>query len=201
MGFADSGATKASGSSKKQIDPDNIKIPVSPPAVSMQSTGSGLKSISLKNLARKVQAQPVASTASVVEEPVEVPIDMSWNELVTQEGVDEVWRKYSMGYKDTDPRLFSILDNHKPNLVGERKLLIKLKNSFQEADLSKEKSAMLGYLKRSLKNARLELLFEVSPDEHDGPKRAYTVADKFKLMLEKNPDLMKFKQTFGLDLE
>lgn len=126
---------------------------------------------------------------------------MSWNELVTQEGIDEAWRKYTMRFKDSDPRLYSIIDNHKPYLVGEHSMLIKLRNNLQEADLVKEKSGMLSFLKRYLKNARLELSFEVSVEEDDGPKRAFTVADKFKLMLEKNPDLMKLKQAFGLDLE
>ncbi|MCU4164542.1 hypothetical protein [Carboxylicivirga caseinilyticus] len=126
---------------------------------------------------------------------------MTWNELISQESVDEMWRKYCMAVKDRNPRLYSIVDNHKPNMVGERKLLVKLKNKLQETELQKEKSAMLSFLKRSLKNARLELDFEISFDESEGPKRAYTVADKFKLMLEKNPDLMKFKQEFGLDLE
>jgi hypothetical protein len=32
-------------------------------------------------------------------------------------------------------------------------------------------------------------------------RRAYTASDKFKLMLEKNPALIKLKQQFGLDLE
>ncbi|MBS2097416.1 hypothetical protein [Carboxylicivirga linearis] len=157
--------------------------------------------MSLKNLAKKVQQTPASSSSLKVEEPQEEPIDMSWNELITQEGIDEAWRKYCMAVKSSNPRLYSIVDNHKPNLVGERKLLIKLKNKLQETELQKEKSAMSGYLKRALKNARLELEFEISFDESDAPKRAYTVADKFKLMLEKNPDLIKFKQEFGLDLE
>lgn len=157
--------------------------------------------MSLKNLAKKVQQTPVSSSSLKVEEPQEEPIDMSWNELITQEGIDEAWRKYCMAVKNSNPRLYSIVDNHKPNLVGERKLLIKLKNKLQETELQKEKSAMSGYLKRALKNARLELEFEISFDENDAPKRAYTLADKFKLMMEKNPDLIKFKQEFGLDLE
>nr|WP_319398382.1 hypothetical protein [uncultured Carboxylicivirga sp.] len=157
--------------------------------------------MSLKSLAKKVQAGPTSSSTLKVQEPQEEPIDMSWNDIVSQEVLDDSWRKYCMGIKDKNPRLYSIVDNHKPHLVGECQLLIKLKNKLQETEMLKEKSSMLGYLKRSLRNARLELGFEISVDENEGPKRAYTAADKFKLMLEKNPDLIKFKQEFGLDLE
>ncbi len=161
----------------------------------------GLKSFSLKNLAQKVQVPSTSTKSSDKVEVVEEPIDMSWNESFSQEGLDESWRKYSMTFQQSNPRLYSILDNHKPVLVGEKKLLIKLRNKIQETELLKEKSAMSGYLKRSLKNARLTLEFEISLGEQDGPKKAFTVVDKFKLMAEKNPDLIKFKQEFGLDLE
>lgn len=126
---------------------------------------------------------------------------MSWNEVITQEALAETWRKYSMNYQNTNPRLYSILDNHKPALVGEKQLKILLRNKTQENELLKEKSVITGYLKRSLRNAHLSLEFEVSTSEIEGPKKAFTVADKFKLMVEKNPALMQFKKEFGLDLE
>lgn len=152
-------------------------------------------------MAQKVQTKPVYQSKAVTNKSVEEPIDMSWNDLITQEGVDEAWRKYTMTFKDVDPRFYSIIDNHQPQLVGEQKLLIKLRNNFQQNDLNQERSGMVSYLKRALRNARLELEFEVSLGENDGPKKAFTAADKFKLMLEKNPELQKFRLEFGLDLE
>lgn len=145
---------------------------------------------------------PVSSVkTSEKVEVVEEPVDLSWNEEITQNKLDDAWRKYSMRFQQTNPRLYSILDNHKPVLVGDNKLLINLRNQIQENELLKEKSGMSGYLKRALKNAGLQLEFKISIGEQDGPKKAFTVADKFKLMAEKNPDLIKFKQEFGLDLE
>lgn len=126
---------------------------------------------------------------------------MSWNDVVTQERLDESWRKYSKDYQNTNPRLYSILDNHTPTLVGEKQLKILLRNKTQENELLKEKSVITGFLKRSLKNAHLTLDFEIASSDNAGPKKAFTVADKFKLMAEKNPALMDFKKEFGLDLE
>lgn len=151
-------------------------------------------------MAEKVQA-PVTSTASLKTEEVLEPIDRSWNELLTQEGIDDVWRKLSYSYKDENPRLYSILENHKPVLVSEKSLLIKLKSKLQESELINERSKLVNYLRRALKNAQLVLEFEVSLEDDDGPQKAYTAADKFRLMMEKNPDLMQFKKAFGLDLE
>ena len=45
--------------------------------------------------------------------------------------------------------------------------------------MQKEKSNITGYLKRNLKNAHLTLDFEILTSEDDGPKKAFTVADKF----------------------
>ncbi|WP_262327732.1 hypothetical protein [Carboxylicivirga litoralis] len=86
-------------------------------------------------------------------------------------------------------------------MVEENKLLIKLRNKTQEHELGKERSTITSFLRRNLKNARIQLSFEISQDEDNGPKKAFTVADKYKVMSEKNPALALFRKEFNLDLE
>ena len=57
------------------------------------------------------------------------------------------------------------------------------------------------YFKKALQNANFELFIEIVMVEDDDTQKAYTSADKFKLMLEKNPALIKLKQQFSLDLD
>ncbi|MCG8579820.1 MAG: hypothetical protein MI866_07890 [Bacteroidales bacterium] len=125
---------------------------------------------------------------------------MSWNDAFDQEKLDGVWRAFTRQY-ERQPRIHTIYKNHRPVLVKENSLLIKLRNQTQQHELSKERSNITSYLRRSLRNARIELNFEISQEEDNGPKKAFTVADKYKVMSEKNPALALFRKEFNLDLE
>ncbi|MBK3519654.1 hypothetical protein JIV24_20100 [Carboxylicivirga sp. N1Y132] len=91
--------------------------------------------------------------------------------------------------------------NHPPKLVNENSLKVLLRNKTQEYELNKERSNIVSYLRRCLRNAKISLEFEISLVEDKGPQKAFTVADKFKVMMEKNPSLAIFKKEFNLDLE
>ncbi len=171
-----------------------------PPAPKGNGAASGVKSFSLKNLANKVQ-QPASDQQNKAEKvKVEEPIDPSWNESFDQEKLDEIWRRFTRQY-ESSPRIHTIYKNHRPKHVSGVSLLIKLRNNTQQHELTKERPTIVSYLRRELKNAKLELNFEIDVTSDDGPKRAFTVADKFKAMSEKNPLLAVFKKEFNLDIE
>ncbi len=161
---------------------------------------SNLKSFSLKNLAQKVQQPVNYQQKKEKKQVVEEPIDLSWNETFDQEKLDEVWRQYTRQH-ETYPRIHTIFKNHQPQMVDKSTLLIKLRNKTQEHELVKERPNILSYLRKSLKNAHILLNLEVAIGEDCGPKKAFTVADKYKAMSEKNPVLTQFKKEFNLDLE
>jgi len=168
-----------------------------------QPTGTGLKSISLKNLAKRVQSTPdsrTATNAKKVEEVLDV-IDPSWNDPVTQEKVDELWHKYAASIQRGNPRLHSIFMNHQPKLKGDHDMILFVKNQTQVAEIQKERGTFLSAMKRKLRNAQLQLTVEVSVEASEGKQKAYTAADKYKLMVEKNPLLGELKKQFGLDIE
>ncbi len=75
-----------------------------------------------------------------------------------------------------------------------------LKNETQEVELLKEKGNLFGFLKKELRNARLQLEIEYIREEN-GPPRAYTSADKYKVLAEKNPALDKLRNMLNLDIE
>jgi DNA polymerase-3 subunit gamma/tau len=159
-----------------------------------------LKSVSLKSLAKKVQQPQVAKSNSKEEKKPEEPIDPTWQEAFNQEKLDEAWRRFTRQYENR-PRLHTIYKNHAPQLVGKASLLIKLLNTTQEHELNKERSNILSYLRRNLKNAGIVLTMEISQEEDKNSQKAFTVADKYKLMAEKNPALALLRKEFNLDLE
>ena len=173
-----------------------------PATANIQPNGTGIRSISLKGLARSVQStsDSRATTTQKVAEVQDV-IDPSWNDPVTQQKVDELWQKYAASIQRSNPRLHSIFTNHQPKLKGEHDLILFVKNQTQVVEIQKERVNFLNAMKRRLRNAQLQLIVEVSAEASDGKQKAYTAADKFKLMVEKNPLLVELKKQFGLDLE
>ncbi len=174
------------------------KIPP-PPSVNGGSS-IGLKSVSLKNLAQKVQQPQLVKTNSKEEKKPEEPIDPTWREAFDQEKLDEVWRRYTRLH-DKQPRIHTIYKNHPPILEGNSVLLIKVRNTTQEHELNKERPNILSYLRRELRNAGVTIKFEITQEEDKNSQKAFTVADKYKQMAEKNPALAMFRKEFNLDLE
>ncbi len=138
-----------------------------------------------------------ASEKQLIEEDV---IDPSWNNRVSEDDVKKEWLNYMRQVESNNPRLASIMNNHLPELRQETILFVRLKNATQNSELNAEKTKLFGFLKRQLKNANLSLETEiVSNEQHE--KKAFTAAERAKLMAEKNPDLLLFTKKFDLDVE
>lgn len=127
-------------------------------------------------------------------------IDAEWDNSFTPEQLQKVWNDYARLIEKSNPRLFSMLTARSPRLKGNDVIVFPLQNETQEVELLKEKSPLFNHLRRELKNAKLQLEIEYTRDE-TGSQKAYTAADKYKLLADKNPLLDKLKDVFNLDLE
>ncbi len=122
------------------------------------------------------------------------------NEPVTQEQIQKNWIRYARSIEEENPRLYSMMYNQKPELRNGTQVVLKIKNQTQESEISKERQAIFRFLRNELRNSSLELVVEMEADDVH-TDIAYTAADKFKKMVDKNPELLKLKQQFGLDIE
>ncbi len=111
-----------------------------------------------------------------------------------------MWSAYARSIESKNPRLFSMLTARSPRLKGKQVVVFPLQNETQEVELLKEKTPLFNYLRRELKNAGLQLEIEYVR-EGTGQQKAFTAADKYKLLAEKNPVLNKLKDALNLDLE
>lgn len=100
----------------------------------------------------------------------------------------------------SNKRLASIMDIHRPQLKDNTVVYLQLKNVTQQKELNNEKSRIFGFLRRKLKNAYLSLETEVVNNEKTVTK-AFTAAERAKLMADKNPTLLLLKNKFDLDVE
>ncbi|GAF04309.1 hypothetical protein [Saccharicrinis fermentans] len=129
-----------------------------------------------------------------------ITIDPSWNDPVDQDSVRLVWLKYAKKIEKTNPRLASILNNHIPALQAGNILRVQLKNKTQDHELKEQKTNIFLFLKSELRNANLELETQLMTGEHVTTK-AFTAAEKAKLMAKKNPALLSLTKKFDLDVE
>jgi DNA polymerase-3 subunit gamma/tau len=86
--------------------------------------------------------------------------------------------------------VFKVLDPNKFEFVVNNELVVK--------ELNNVKQQMLGFLRKELNNAQLEMSVRVS--EEGEIQRPVSRQDKFKFMAEKNKTLLEFQKKFGLEL-
>ena len=111
-----------------------------------------------------------------------------------------MWLLYAKNIQKTNPRLASIMNNHIPELRDRVKLFVKLKNVTQDNELKEQKTNIFLFLKSKLKNAAIELETALILDEQNSNK-AFTAAEKAKIMAKKNPALLLLTQKFDLDVQ
>lgn len=92
------------------------------------------------------------------------------------------------------------LNKHKAVLNGDNVIEIPVDNNIQADDIQANKTEILFWLKSGLKNHSIEIRQRVVED-HELMSTAYTPAEKFSKMAEKNPELNTLRQQFDLELD
>lgn len=123
------------------------------------------------------------------------------NEDVNPQELTKAWLEYAEQIKSENMRLFSILTAHQAELFNSTIIRIQLSGQIQIDELANAKAELMLFLKKRLKNSMLTLEISIRPEEQAVVKKAFTAAEKFEAMMQKNPALAVLKQKFNLDLE
>ena len=105
------------------------------------------------------------------------------------------WKEFLIRLEDR-PNLQSTLSDV-PELKENYELLLEIDNSIQSNLINSIKPELISFLRRELKNSKIELVVKVT--EKIKNRIIYTDMDKFDEMAKKNPNLKKLKQKFNLD--
>ena len=105
------------------------------------------------------------------------------------------WKEFLVRLDDR-PNLQATLSKV-PELKDDGRLFFELDNSIQNDLVNTIKPELVSFLRRELRNDRIELVTQVS--EKIKNRIIYTDNDKFDAMAKKNPNLVKLKQKFNLD--
>ncbi|MBL7952958.1 MAG: DNA polymerase III subunit gamma/tau [Flavobacteriales bacterium] len=156
-----------------------------------------------RRLAGQVSIKSTVAEAAVEAAPVVLESDNGTGMPASSKEVNpalllKVWRDYALAQKQRKrDSLHATLMAREPEVIGPGRIAFPIVNAVQENYMRDEKPELLGYLRRQMDDMGLEL--EVRKEEVSVKPR-FTALDKFKLMAEKNPALLKLREELDLDL-
>ena len=179
-------------------EPAQIKvippIPVAKKVVSGKLRGGGVK------LAGKSKTLSETVNSEAVNGKNEV--DESWKEEVTIEKIQAAWDLFVEVHKKAQRvSLVSTLTMCELELKGNV-VIFNVLNALQEVQLNDERTDLLFHLRKTVKNALIELSIKVIPSEDgdDAPKIFLNDKERYLDMVKKNPSLDDLRKRLDLDL-
>ncbi len=113
--------------------------------------------------------------------------------------LEEAWTNYAETIKGKLPNFYSTLTKRKPELQKDHTIELTIDNKVQEDELNDKKQEMMGFLRTQLKNDQIQLKTIISANSTE--QKPYTPHEKYKQLAGKNPDLIKFKDQLGLEID
>ena len=168
------------------------KAPVEAPKPALKKLTRQMNGPSIKSV---MNGGAISDDKLTVKEQHEIYTNQDLSENFTDEQLQVKWKQYVATLEDR-PNLKSTLSRN-PILKDDGTLLLRIENHVQDDLIKNNKSQLVSWLRRELKNSSIELVTELT--EHQSQKIAYTDGEKFEEMLQKNPDLAYMKQRFNLD--
>ena len=127
---------------------------------------------------------------------------LSSNEVIlTQEILQLKWSEFIKKLEeDKDTNLMIALSNFTPRLKDNHNIEVYVSNTSQKEIAISRLNFIKTYLSKKLNNDKIQINFEVTElDEKD--KKPYTNSEKFKEMVNQNPNLEELRSKFDLDYD
>jgi DNA polymerase-3 subunit gamma/tau len=110
------------------------------------------------------------------------------------------WEKYANDLKLKGKSNLGIaLLSKRPSLVDKTIIEFIITNKALEEAINEDKMNFLSFLRKELNNYAVQLNLQLSVNEDK--TNLYTATDRYNRLVEKNPMIKKFRQTFDLDIE
>ena len=177
---------------------------IMPPQTVEDSTKvSPIKKLDLNTSTNRVSGLSLSSIKAKKEHQLnkkEETIDESKlpKESFTEEEMQQYWADFVKKI-DADGRkiLASNLNTDVPKLKNEHTIWIELPNSTMKKEIEREQYDLMEYLRQKLNNYFIDL--KITVNEETAKKFAYTPAEKYEKLREKNPTIDILRKEFDLD--
>ena len=139
--------------------------------------------------------KPVAEAA-----PQNTPANdtLQTNRPFTADQLRDAWVGLSRTHAE-EPRLVQLINGYMPQLIEPHIAEIQMPNPWQLDQMRKAMPGLLKELRRALQNDQLDV--RLSLEEFNQEQMAFTAEEKFKLMVETNPELQRLRERMDLQID
>jgi len=183
---------------KVETIPDKPQTPISQPT---ENRVVYKGSISIKNSLKGETIKPEQSDKDFSEEPAEIDQVKDNSGFPDSKLLLKSWNDFAQSVESDNPRIFSTLKSHQPDIDSAGKMKILLNSEAQKENFVKNiKPKLINYFNK--KFGTKDFIFDVIIEANNvSEKKVYTDQDKFDYLLSKNPELGKLKTLFNLDFD
>ena len=178
---------------------DTPAVHASPlPRESATSAIPTLKAGSLDISIRKAQTRPTAPREEPTQTPVAAtpPPSAKADKPVDDEELFFYWRDFAVHLPKEQTANSARMMNMRPALLPDGTTFeIVVDNEIVMTYMQELKPRILNYLRHEMGNSRIDMSIRVNTNP---VARAYSQRERFQLMCQKNPALLKLQQVFGL---
>ncbi|MCB0792707.1 MAG: DNA polymerase III subunit gamma/tau [Flavobacteriales bacterium] len=175
------------------------------PRTEPQRTGEERSSAPIRRLAGAASLKELARRPGEVIAANDGPLPASAPHVrpeprpVNESLLRKVWQDFALARKrEGQNSLHATLVAHEPVVVGLSSIRFRIVNEVQEKYLREVGIELLEHLRNALDDRALDL--KVEKEEVTDLRPRYTPMDRFKIMAEQNPALLKLKEDLDLDL-
>ncbi|MEG1838101.1 MAG: DNA polymerase III subunit gamma/tau [Bacteroidaceae bacterium] len=167
-------------------------IPTVEKEIKVPTLKVGNLGISIKNPRQKVQSQ--AEAVAIKEQTTSIAENKSFSE----ETLNYHWKQYAASLPPEDNAMAGRMMNMSVRLLNETSFEAVVDNEAVEKYMREMISPIQSYLRGNLHNRNIKMMVRISaPTENI---KAYGRVERFQMMSDKNPALLKLKNIFGLEL-
>lgn len=178
---------------KRQHSPQAANpVSASPPkqmTTAKKTVSFGAVGVSLNSLGRPQEAAKEESHLAKGNE----------KERFSQEQLQKAWQQCIQNTRSEEVILKQTMLQSSPVLLSETEFEVVVNNPGQRDRLDTHATDILSFIRKSLRNFSIVMQIRIS--ENNEKKLAFTVEERFKLMAEQNPEILRLKDVFDLDLD
>jgi len=154
---------------------------------------AGSLGISIKNPYQGEQREQ-QKTAEPVQTIKKNEEDFAFNER----DLNHYWFEFANALPVEQKGVMMRMKNSKPKLLSDTAFEMVVDNEIVAKDMTTMIPGIQRYLRSQLHNSKIAMTVRVSEAQEN--VRAYSRVERFQMMAQKNPELMKLKDAFGLEL-
>ena len=167
--------------------PNKIELKNKDASENKNVSGLSLSSIKFKKENEKIQLEKQQSSEK-----------KKLNEIFTKKDLIDVWNSYLQDkLKNGNKNIASILKINTPSIENKNLINFSVLNDSNKIELEEEKTNLLLFLRKHLKNDEINL--KITVNKLDIKKTEYSDKEKYKILLKKNSQLDILRTTFDLE--